>query len=83
MAPPQADCERLGLAREVAFTEQLGELTYVHLDARGERPLIAKAPGSTSIRAGERQVFFISPASSHLFDESGDAVAVARQVSLH
>jgi multiple sugar transport system ATP-binding protein len=83
MAPPQGNRERLGLAREVAFTEQLGELTYVHLDARGERPLIAKAPGSTSIRAGERQVFFISPASSHLFDESGDAVAVARQVSLH
>lgn len=84
MTEPQAAThERLGLSREVAFTEQLGEVTYVHLDTRGERPLIAKAPGSSAVRAGERQVFYITPASAHLFDENGDAVALARQVSIH
>jgi multiple sugar transport system ATP-binding protein len=84
MSEPQAAAhERLGLSREVAFTEQLGEVTYVHLDTRSERPLIAKAPGSSAVRAGERQVFYITPASAHLFDENGDAVALARQVSFH
>ncbi|MGA7779450.1 MAG: sn-glycerol-3-phosphate ABC transporter ATP-binding protein UgpC [Paraburkholderia sp.] len=84
MTEPQAAThERLGLSREVAFTEQLGEVTYVHLDTRGERPLIAKAPGSSAVRAGERQVFYITPASAHLFDENGDAGALARQVSIH
>jgi multiple sugar transport system ATP-binding protein len=83
MTAPHAGQDRLALTREVAFTEQLGEVTYVHLDARGERSLIAKAPGSSAVRAGERHAFFVSAASSHLFDESGNAVAVARQVSLH
>lgn len=83
LAAPQSDQDRLALTREVAFTEQLGEVTYVHFDQPGQRPLIAKAPGTTQIRAGDRQVFYVSAASSHLFDERGDAVAVARQVSLH
>ncbi|HEY2000554.1 sn-glycerol-3-phosphate ABC transporter ATP-binding protein UgpC [Paraburkholderia sp.] len=83
LSAPQADSERLALSREVAFTEQLGEVTYVHFDQSGQRPLIAKAPGTSRIRTGERQVFYVSAASSHLFDERGDAVAVARQVSLH
>jgi multiple sugar transport system ATP-binding protein len=89
LEPHAASDGRLCLKREVAFTEQLGEVTYVHLDARGERPLIAKAPGSSAVRAGERHAFFVTPGSAHLFDESGDAVAaaaavaVARQVSFH
>ncbi|RFU45179.1 ABC transporter ATP-binding protein [Paraburkholderia sp. DHOC27] len=81
--PQAAGVARSGLQREVAFSEQLGEVTYVHLDTRSERPLIAKAPGSSVVRAGERQVFFITPGSAHLFDENGDAVAAARQVSFH
>lgn len=81
--PQTVSHERLALTREVAFTEQLGEVTYVHLDARGERPLIAKAPGSSAVRAGERRAFYITPASTHLFDENGDAVALARQVLFH
>ncbi|MEW6341257.1 MAG: sn-glycerol-3-phosphate ABC transporter ATP-binding protein UgpC [Paraburkholderia sp.] len=80
---PQVDQAGMTLTREVAFTEQLGELTYVHLDVRGGRPLIAKAPGSSNVRAGERHVFSVSPGSSHLFDESGNAVAVARSTLLH
>jgi multiple sugar transport system ATP-binding protein len=80
---PQADQAGATLTREVAFTEQLGELTYVHLEVRGGRPLIAKAPGSSTVRAGERHVLSVSPGSSHLFDESGNAVAVARQTLLH
>jgi len=80
---PQVDQAGMTLRREVAFTEQLGELTYVHLDVRGGRPLIAKAPGSSNVRAGERHVFSVSPGSSHLFDESGNAVAVARSALLH
>jgi hypothetical protein len=34
-------------------------------------------------RAGERQVFFIAADPAHLFDENGDAIVVARQVSFH
>jgi multiple sugar transport system ATP-binding protein len=74
MNASHAEGPRLSLTRDVVYAEQLGEMTYVHLESPGANPLLAKEPGSSSVRAGERHKFFFSTASCHVFDETGDAV---------
>ncbi|RQR70554.1 MULTISPECIES: ABC transporter ATP-binding protein [unclassified Burkholderia] len=62
------------IVREVALVEQLGEAAYVHLDQPGGTPLLAKLPGQTTLRRGERHALQVPAEHCHLFDEAGTAL---------
>ncbi|MBB5191162.1 multiple sugar transport system ATP-binding protein [Silvimonas terrae] len=62
------------LRRTVTLIEALGELSYLHLNAVGEAPLIAKAPGDAQARVGDTLTFRAPAALCHLFTEDGFAV---------
>jgi multiple sugar transport system ATP-binding protein len=67
------------IVRETLLVEELGEASYVHLEQPGGRPLVAKVPGDSGMRAGERQTFYLPEASCHLFDATGAALAIERR----
>jgi multiple sugar transport system ATP-binding protein len=77
-----SDTASAGLTREVILVERLGEQTYVHLEQPGGQPLVAKAPGNTSIQRGERLRFGIPAACAYLFDASGVAFAKPATVAM-
>jgi multiple sugar transport system ATP-binding protein len=62
------------LTRTVAFVEQLGEHSYVHLDQPGGAALIAKAPGDTRLAPGDLASLRAPGRACHLFTEDGFAV---------
>ncbi|WP_144151317.1 ABC transporter ATP-binding protein [Paraburkholderia sp. BCC1885] len=68
------------LTRTVSLVEQLGEHSYVHLDEADGAVLIAKAPGDTRLKQGERVSFRAPAAVCHLFTEDGFAVASLESV---
>jgi multiple sugar transport system ATP-binding protein len=70
----------LSIVRTVQLVEQLGETAYVHLDQPGGASLLAKAPGTSSLRPGDRQAFHLSDEAWHLFDAHGAAIALDRTV---
>jgi multiple sugar transport system ATP-binding protein len=63
------------LTRAVSLVEQLGEHSYVHLDEANGTVLIAKAPGDTRLKQGDRASFRAPASACHLFTEDGFAVA--------
>ncbi|KWF55809.1 ABC transporter ATP-binding protein [Burkholderia cenocepacia] len=71
------------LARDVALVERLGEQTYVHLDAPGGAPFIAKVPGDAQVRPGERVQLHAPAAACHLFTEDGRAVPACADLHVH
>jgi len=81
VAAPAARAEQspLAIVRTVLLVEQLGEAAYVHLDQPGGTPLIAKAPGASVLRPGDRQPFHFLAASCHVFDAAGAAIALDRE----
>jgi multiple sugar transport system ATP-binding protein len=66
------------IVRTVQLVEQLGEAAYVHLDQPGGAPLLAKMPGTASLRRGDRHAFHLSNGAWHLFDEQGHAIVFDR-----
>jgi multiple sugar transport system ATP-binding protein len=68
------------LTRIVSLVEQLGEHSYVHLEERDGVVLIAKAPGDTRLKPGDRAVFRAPASLCHLFTEDGFAVASLESV---
>ncbi len=62
------------LRRTVTLIEALGELSYLHLNAAGEAPLIAKAPGDAQAQVGDTLTFRAPATLCHLFTEDGFAV---------
>jgi multiple sugar transport system ATP-binding protein len=63
------------LTRAVSLIEQLGEHSYVHLEEANGAVLIAKAPGDTRLKQGDRASFRAPASACHLFTEDGFAVA--------
>ena len=61
--------------RTVQWQERLGEATYLYLDSGtpGE-PWVAKAPGNSFAKAGERVALSLPPQHLHVFDAAGLAV---------
>jgi multiple sugar transport system ATP-binding protein len=68
------------LTRTVSLVEQLGEHSYVHLDEAEGAVLIAKAPGDTRLKQGDRASFRAPASVCHLFTEDGFAVASLESV---
>jgi multiple sugar transport system ATP-binding protein len=68
------------LSRTVSLVEQLGEHSYVHLDEANGAVLIAKAPGDTRLRQGDRASFRAPASACHLFTEDGFVVASLENV---
>ena len=68
------------LTRTVSLVEQLGEHSYVHLDEADGAVLIAKAPGDTRLKQGDRASFRAPASICHLFTEDGFAVASLESV---
>ena len=68
------------LTRTVSLVEQLGEHSYVHLDEADGAVLIAKAPGDTRLKQGDRASFRAPASVCHLFTEDGFAVASLESV---
>jgi multiple sugar transport system ATP-binding protein len=68
------------ITRTVSLVEQLGEHSYVHLDEANGAVLIAKAPGDTRLKQGDRASFRAPAAACHLFTEDGFAVASLESV---
>lgn len=66
------------IVRTVQLVEQLGETAYVHLDQPGGAPLLAKVPGTSVLRRGERHAFHLSSDAWHVFDERGKAIVFDR-----
>lgn len=66
------------IVRTVQLVEQLGEAAYVHLDQPGGVTLLTKAPGTSSLRAGDRQAIYFSRNAWHLFDQRGCAISFDR-----
>lgn len=71
-----------GITREVILVERLGEQSYVHLEQPEGQTLIAKLPGDTQVKRGDRLHFSIPATSAHLFDENGIAFARSGAVAL-
>ncbi|WP_345816813.1 sn-glycerol-3-phosphate ABC transporter ATP-binding protein UgpC (plasmid) [Paraburkholderia sp. PREW-6R] len=69
--------EGQGIAVTAALTERLGEHSYVHADHE-HGTLVAKAPGDSPVRAGERLSIHVPADACHLFDEDG--VAATRTI---
>ena len=64
------------IARAVQWQERLGESTYVYLDSGTPgAPWVAKAPGQTFARAGERVPLALPAQALHLFGPDGRACA--------
>jgi multiple sugar transport system ATP-binding protein len=63
------------LTRTVSLVEQLGEHSYLHLDEANGAVLVAKAPGDTRLKQGDRASFRAPASACHLFTEDGLAVA--------
>jgi multiple sugar transport system ATP-binding protein len=74
----QAAAGTRSIVRTVQLVEQLGEAAYVHLDQLGGKPLLAKAPGTSALRPGDRQAFHLADGAWHLFDERGNAIVLDR-----
>ncbi|PMS17660.1 ABC transporter [Trinickia dabaoshanensis] len=79
-AAPEVDvaARRRSIVRTVQLVEQLGEAAYVHLDQPGGAPLLAKAQGTCALHPGDRQAFHLTDGAWHLFDETGNAIELAR-----
>jgi multiple sugar transport system ATP-binding protein len=77
---PPAPEDAAVLMRTVSLVEQLGEHSYVHLDEADGAVLIAKAPGDTRLKQGDRAGFRASASVCHLFTEDGFAVASLESV---
>lgn len=73
------DANSPSIVRTVQLVEQLGEAAYVHLDQPGGQTLLAKATGTSRLRPGDRQAFYLSRSAWHLFDERGVAIAFDRE----
>ncbi len=57
---------------EVAFVEDLGEVTLVYLDCgRPDQPIIAKLPGSVALHRGETLGVTADTEDLYLFDDKG------------
>ena len=63
------------LGGEILAVEQMGGEHLVHVDLGADRPLVVKAPGEATVRAGERVAVAVPPGAAHLFDADGRAVA--------
>jgi multiple sugar transport system ATP-binding protein len=75
-APDAPDAQNVSvLTRAVSLVEQLGEHSYVHLEEANGAVLIAKAPGDTRLKQGDRASFRAPASACHLFTEDGFAVA--------
>jgi multiple sugar transport system ATP-binding protein len=59
---------------EVQLTEHLGSDTFLHLDAGPLGHLMARAPGESPIRPGERVRFGFTADRIHRFDAEGNAM---------
>jgi multiple sugar transport system ATP-binding protein len=66
------------LAGEAVAVEQMGGEHFVHVDVGLEHPLIVKAPGEATVRAGERVAVVVPPEAAYLFDEHDRALARQR-----
>ncbi|MCA8095252.1 sn-glycerol-3-phosphate ABC transporter ATP-binding protein UgpC [Burkholderia anthina] len=62
------------LVRDVVFVERLGEQSYVHFGQPGGEPIVAKLPGDTPLRSGERMRLHAPLDAWHLFNEDGRAI---------
>jgi len=71
------------ITRTVALVEQLGEVSYLHLDQPGGPTVIAKAPGDTSLSVGASVSFEVPAASCHLFTGDGFAVTPLAAAPFH
>ncbi|CAM2195657.1 maltose ABC transporter ATP binding subunit [Paraburkholderia kururiensis] len=78
--PPRDATQAGTITRTVLLVEQLGEAAYVHLDQPGGAPLLAKSPGTSPLREGDRQSFHLPEGLCHLFDAAGKAVLQSREV---
>ena len=68
-----ADLARLRFGGEVTLIEQLGESHLVYLRCADGLELVARAPGHTRLRVGDRIALEAEPAGVHVFDAEGKA----------
>lgn len=61
---------------EVVIAERLGVETYLTIGSP-ENPLIVRAEGDLSLRAGDRVSLWADPSACHLFDTSGRVIRAA------
>jgi multiple sugar transport system ATP-binding protein len=61
------------LGGAVAFVEQLGEASYVHVRLADGTLFTVREQGGASVRVGEHVAVFCEPGSLHLFDSAGRA----------
>jgi multiple sugar transport system ATP-binding protein len=63
------------LVGRVDVVEQLGNSTLLYIDLGGQTQVVAEEGGECPARLGETVKLAVAPASAHLFDERGEAVA--------
>ncbi len=56
------------LRGEAAAVEQMGGESFVYVDVGLDRPLVVKAPGEATVRAGEQVAVAVPPEAAYLFD---------------
>jgi multiple sugar transport system ATP-binding protein len=81
LVPPSDGQTRApSIVRTLLLVEQLGEASYLHLEQPGGTPLVAKAAGTSTLRAGDRQTLYLPERACHLFDATGEAIPTAHEV---
>ena len=67
------DASRLRFGGEITLIEQLGESHLVYLRCADGLELVARAPGHTRLRVGDRIALEAEPGGVHVFDGDGKA----------
>ena len=78
--PTDSATQAPSIVRTLLLVEQLGEASYLHLEQPSGTPLVAKAAGTSTLRAGDRQTLYLPEHACHLFDAAGEAIPTAHEV---
>ena len=79
MADGNAPSADIRFGGEITLIEQLGESHLLYLRCADGLELVARAPGHTRLRLGDRIALAAEPALLHVFDTAGAACARPRQ----
>ncbi|MBO9402932.1 ABC transporter ATP-binding protein [Shimia sp. R9_3] len=66
--------DALNFRGEIVSLEQLGHVSYAHIDYGSETPLVVQLPASASEKRGDIVLVSIAPDDFHVFDGTGQSI---------